>query len=425
MKAEIITVGTELLMGQVINTNSATIARELAKLSIPTYYQQTVGDNPERMLENIQLASSRSDLIILSGGLGPTTDDITKQVLAKFVQKELVEDKDAMDKIIRFHQQSHRPMSPNNRLQALAFKDETVFKNHNGLAIGGAVETDKNTFIVLPGPPSELKMMLEKEVVPYLKEKVSNEGTFVSRYLRFFGIGESRLVTDLEQLIEEQINPTIAPYAGMYEVVLRLTANGDTKEECERLLDELEEKILSIESEYFYGYGEYESLLSITSELLKNSGLSIASAESLTGGLFASTLVSIDGSSQYVLGSCVAYQESIKKNQLQVPQEILENYGMVSAECAEAMAENVRTIFGSDLGISFTGVAGPSPMEGKEVGTIFISLADGLETKTIELHLARNRNGNREFAVQYGLNELRKYLLKKQQNKCSFSLLSV
>ena len=425
MKAEIITVGTELLMGQVINTNSATIARELAKLSIPTYYQQTVGDNPERMLENIQLASSRSDLIILSGGLGPTTDDITKQVLAKFVQKELVEDKDAMDKIIRFHQQSHRPMSPNNRLQALAFKDETVFKNHNGLAIGGAVETDKNTFIVLSGPPSELKMMLEKEVVPYLKEKVSNEGTFVSRYLRFFGIGESRLVTDLEQLIEEQINPTIAPYAGMYEVVLRLTANGDTKEECERLLDELEEKILSIESEYFYGYGEYESLLSITSELLKNSGLSIASAESLTGGLFASTLVSIDGSSQYVLGSCVAYQESIKKNQLQVPQEILENYGMVSAECAEAMAENVRTIFGSDLGISFTGVAGPSPMEGKEVGTIFISLADGLETKTIELHLARNRNGNREFAVQYGLNELRKYLLKKQQNKCSFSLLSV
>lgn len=425
MKAEIITVGTELLMGQVINTNSATIARELAKLSIPTYYQQTVGDNPERMLESIQLASSRSDLIILSGGLGPTTDDITKQVLAKFVQKELVEDKDAMDKIIRFHQQSHRPMSPNNRLQALAFKDETVFKNHNGLAIGGAVETDKNTFIVLPGPPSELKMMLEKEVVPYLKEKISNEGTFVSRYLRFFGIGESRLVTDIEQLIEEQTNPTIAPYAGMYEVVLRLTANGDTKEECERLLDELEEKILSVESEYFYGYGEYESLLSITSELLKNSGLSIASAESLTGGLFASTLVSIDGSSQYVLGSCVAYQESVKKNQLQVPQEILENYGMVSAECAEAMAGNVRTIFGSDLGISFTGVAGPSLMEGKEVGTIFISLADGLETKTIELHLARNRNGNREFAVQYGLNELRKYLLKKQQNKCSFSLLSV
>ena len=234
MKAEIITVGTELLMGQVINTNSATIARELAKLSIPTYYQQTVGDNPERMFESIQLASSRSDLIILSGGLGPTTDDITKQVLAKFVQRELVEDEEAMDKIIRFHKQSHRPMSPNNRLQALAFEGETVFKNHNGLAIGGAVETDSTIFIVLPGPPSELKMMLEKEAIPYLKEKVSNEGTFVSRYLRFFGIGESRLVTDLEQLIEEQTNPTIAPYAGMYEVVLRLTANGDTKEECEQ-----------------------------------------------------------------------------------------------------------------------------------------------------------------------------------------------
>ena len=413
MKAEIITVGTELLMGQVINTNSATIARELAKLSIPTYYQQTVGDNPERMLESIQLANSRSDLIILCGGLGPTTDDITKQVLAKFVQKELVEDRQAMEKIIRYHEQTHREMSPNNRLQALAFDGEIVFKNHNGLAIGGAVETDSTIFIVLPGPPSELKMMLEKEAIPYLKEKVSNEGTFISRYLRFFGIGESRLVTDLEQLIEEQTNPTIAPYAGMYEVVLRLTANGDTKEECEQLLDELEEKILSVEGEYFYGYGEYETLLSITSELLKHSGLSIASAESLTGGLFASTLISVEGSSQYVLGSCVAYQEAVKKNQLQVSQEILGTYGMVSAECAEAMAENVRKIFGSDVGISFTGIAGPSPMEEKEVGTVFVSLADGSQTKTIELHLARNRNGNREYAVQYGLNELRKYLLKK------------
>ena len=413
MKAELITVGTELLMGQVINTNSATIARELAKLSIPTYYQQTVGDNSERILESIQLASGRSDLIILCGGLGPTTDDITKQVLAQFVGKDLVEDKEAMEKIIRYHEQSHREMSPNNRLQALAFDGGKIFKNHNGLAIGGAVETDKNIFIVLPGPPSELMMMLEKEAVPYLKNKVLKEGTFVSRYLRFFGIGESRLVTDLEEMIDEQTNPTIAPYAGMYEVVLRLTANGGTKEECEQLLNHLEEKILAIESEYFYGYGEYETLLTITSQLLKESSLTIASAESLTGGLFASTLISVEGSSQYVLGSCVAYQEAVKKNQLQVSQEILETYGMVSVECAEVMAENVRKIFGSDLGISFTGIAGPSPMEEKEVGTVFISLADGLETKTIELHLARNRNGNREFAVQYGLNELRKYLLKK------------
>ena len=414
MKAELITVGTELLMGQVINTNSATIARELAKLSIPTYYQQTVGDNSERILESIQLASGRSDLIILCGGLGPTTDDITKQVLAQFVGKDLVEDKEAMEKIIRYHEQSHREMSPNNRLQALAFDGGKIFKNHNGLAIGGAVETDKNIFIVLPGPPSELMMMLEKEAVPYLKNKVLKEGTFVSRYLRFFGIGESRLVTDLEEMIDEQTNPTIAPYAGMYEVVLRLTANGGTKEECEQLLNHLEEKILAIESEYFYGYGEYETLLTITSQLLKESSLTIASAESLTGGLFASTLISVEGSSQYVLGSCVAYQEGVKKNQLQVPREILETYGMVSIECAEAMAENVRQLFGSDLGISFTGIAGPSPMEGKEVGTVFVSLADGLETKTIELHLARNRNGNREYAVQYGLNELRKYLLEKQ-----------
>lgn len=419
MNAEIIAVGTELLMGQIVNTNSAYLAQELAKLSIPTYYQQVVGDNEERMLEAIALAASRSDLIILSGGLGPTTDDITKQMIARFVGVELVENEAAMSKVTAYHEQSHRPMSENNRRQALAFEDGIIFPNHNGLAIGGAITYQDKLFIVLPGPPSELKMMMEREVLPFLKKKYPTATQFVSRYLRFFGIGESRLVTDLAELIDQQTNPTIAPYAGMYEVMLRLTANGQTEIECNELLDQMEKQILEVEAEYFYGYGEYQSLLTITSDLLKESGLTIATAESLTGGLFTSTLVSVAGSSAYVKGGTVVYQREAKEQQLQLSADLLNQYGMVSAECAQAMAQQVRIHFGSDLGIAFTGIAGPESMEGKEVGTVFVALADQEMVEVVELHLARNRNGNREFSVQHGLNILRKYLTKQKQNKRS------
>lgn len=414
MNAEIIAVGTELLMGQIVNTNSAYLAQELAKLSIPTYYQQVVGDNEERLLESLAIAASRSDLILLSGGLGPTTDDITKQMVAHFVGVELVEDADAMDKILAYHQQSHRPMSENNRRQALAFSEGIIFRNYNGLAIGGAVEYQDKLVIVLPGPPSELKMMMEREVIPFLQDKYPTTTKFVSRYLRFFGIGESRLATDLAELIANQTNPTIAPYAGMYEVMLRLTANGETEDACHELLDRLEQQIVALEEEYFYGYGEYQSLLTITSELLRESGLTIASAESLTGGLFTSTLVSVPGSSAYVKGANVVYQREAKEQQLQIPAALLEQYGMVSAECAAEMAQQVRKSYHSDLGIAFTGVAGPDAMEGKEVGTVYVALADAHEVDVVELHLARNRNGNREFTVQHGLNILRKYLVKNK-----------
>lgn len=416
MNAEIIAVGTEILMGQIVNTNSAYLAQELAKLSIPTYYQQVVGDNEERMLDAIRLAASRSDLVILSGGLGPTTDDITKQMVAQYVGKTLVEDELALAKVVAYHEQSHRPMSDNNRRQALVFEEGVIFDNHNGLAVGCAVDYEDTCFIVLPGPPRELKTMMEREVIPYLNKRYEISMQFVSRYLRFFGIGESRLAADLSDLFDAQTNPTIAPYAGTYEVMLRLTANGNDEVECNRLLDELEATILGRVGEYFYGYGEYNSLLEVTSHLLKDSGLSIATAESLTGGLFSSTLVSQPGSSAYVKGGTVAYQKEAKIGQLHIDADLLETYGMVSPQCAEAMATHVRELYHSDLGISFTGVAGPDEMEGKEVGTVFVSLADADSVETHELHLARTRNGNREFTVQHGLNILREYLEKHGTN---------
>ena len=417
MNAEIIAVGTELLMGQIVNTNSAYLAQELAKNSIPTYYQQVVGDNEERMVEAIELAASRSELIILSGGLGPTTDDITKQVLARFLEVPLVEDEKALQKVIEFHVRSHRDMSENNRRQALTFEGGTVFENHNGLAVGCGFEKDGRQFIVLPGQPNELKMMMQKEVLPFLRKKVSKVDLFESRYLRFFGIGESRLVTILEDLIEEQTNPTIAPYAGKFEVMLRLTANGETEEECRDLLDGMELLIQSQVGEFFYGYGDHNTLQEVTVGLLKESGLTIASAESLTGGLFAASVVAFEGSSSYFQGGTVAYQREAKETQLGIDSTLLDQYGMVSAECAKAMAEQARFHYQSDLGISFTGVAGPSEMEGKEVGTIFVALASRTDVEVLELHLARNRNDNREFAVQHGWNLLRKYFLKQVRTK--------
>ena len=417
MNAEIIAVGTELLMGQIVNTNSAYLAQELAKNHIPTYYQQVVGDNEERMMEAIELAASRSELIILTGGLGPTTDDITKQVLARFLEVPLIEDEKALQKVIDYHVRSHRDMSENNRRQALAFEGGTIFENHNGLAVGCGFEKDNRQFIVLPGPPYELKMMMEKEVLPFLRKKLGNVDLFESRYLRFFGIGESRLVTILETLIEEQTNPTIAPYAGKYEVMLRITANGETEEECQDLLDGMELLIQAEVGEFFYGYGDHNSLEEVTVSLLKESGLTLASAESLTGGLFVSSVVNFEGSSAYFQGGTVAYQREAKETQLGIDASLLDKFGMVSAECATEMAKQVRRHFQSDLGISFTGVAGPSEMEGKEVGTVFVALASKEEVEVIELHLARNRNGNREFAVQHGWNLLRKYLLKHSQTK--------
>lgn len=415
MKAEIIAVGTELLMGQTINTNATYLSQELAKLSIPIYHQQVVGDNEERILEALNQAVERSQLIILSGGLGPTTDDLTKQVVAKFTKKRLIENAEAMEKIIHYHQQSHCTMSKNNHRQALAFEGGHVFKNHVGLAIGGAVEYQNCLFIVLPGPPTELQIMMKKEVVPFLERYYQLSQKFISRYLRFFGIGESRLVTDLEDLIASQSNPTIAPYASDYEVVLRLTANGASELECQQLLDKLEASIMEKAQKYFYGYGEEESLLHLTSRLLKDSQLTIACAESLTGGLFTSELVSVDGSSQYVKGGTIVYQKEQKIKQLHIDPELLKKFGTVSRECAEAMAIQIRQLYDSDLGISFTGIAGPNSIEEKEVGTVFIALADKQCTEIYELHLSRDRNGNRYFTVQHGLNIIRSYLLRKNK----------
>lgn len=412
MNAEIIAVGTELLMGQVINTNASFLSRELSLLGIDVYHQVVVGDNPKRLLEVIQVAEQRSDLVILSGGLGPTKDDITKQVLANHLTKKLILDENTMDKIIAFHESRKRSMTENNRLQAMVIEGSTILKNKTGLAAGMFLKQTNTAFILLPGPPSELEPMFINEVKPLLVDGNNEDNHLISRVLRFFDIGESRLAAELDDLIEQQKNPTLATYAGKHEVTLRLTANGSTEAACISLLDDMEVVIQQRIGDYFYGYGEDTRLVTVVADLLKKQKQTLTAAESLTGGAFQSCMTSVSGASEYFKGGIVTYSNDSKAAILGVSKETIEDFGVVSAECAIEMAKNARVMFGTDIALSFTGVAGPNTLENKEVGTVWIGVAvNGATAFAKEYHLGKGRNNNREKSIMSGLDLIRRVLL--------------
>lgn len=411
MNAEIIAVGTELLMGQVVNTNASFLSRELSLLGIDVYHQVVVGDNPKRLLEVIQVAEKRSDLVILSGGLGPTKDDITKQVLAEHLNKKLILDTSTMDKISNFFENSKRVMTENNRLQAMVIEGSTVLKNETGLAAGMLLNQDKQAFLLLPGPPIELEPMFIKEVRPLLMDGRPNENHLVSRVLRFFGIGESQVAAELDDLIEEQKNPTLATYAGKHEVTLRLTANGSTEEACHFLLDKVEATIQQRIGGYFYGYGEDRRLVNIVTDLLNEQNLTLTAAESLTGGSFQHLITSVSGASDYFKGGIVTYSNDAKTTILGVTKKTIEEFGVVSAECAIEMAKKAQEMFDTDLAISFTGVAGPDKLENKEVGTVWIGIATKETAFAKEYHFGKGRENNREKSIMSGLDLIRRVLL--------------
>ena len=422
MNAEIIAIGTELLMGQVVNTNASFLSRELSSLGINVYHQIVVGDNPTRMAEVIEAAEQRSDLIILSGGLGPTKDDITKQVLAEHLNKKLILDKSTMEKITMYHESRKRLMTENNRLQAMVIEESTILKNETGLAAGMFLTQNNQFYVLLPGPPSELEPMFIKEVKPLLMKKNQNETYIVSRVMRFFDIGESQLAAELDDLIEHQENPTLATYAGKHEVTLRLTANGSSEEACYLLLDNMEVSIQKRIGSYFYGYGEDNRLENVGADLLKERKLTLTAAESLTGGAFQSQLTSISGASQYFKGGIVTYSNESKKEILGVSKETIKNEGAVSAQCAIEMAQNAREMFNVDLGLSFTGVAGPDKLENQEVGTVWIGLSvKGQPTFAKEYHLGKGRENNRDRSVMSGLELIRRTLLNLPIHQKVFS----
>ena len=416
MKAEIIAVGTEILTGQIVNTNAQFLSEKLAEIGVDVYFQTAVGDNEARLLSLLEIASQRSNLVILTGGLGPTEDDLTKHTLAKFLGKDLVFDPQAQEKLDIFF--AHRPdyaRTPNNERQAQIVEGATPLPNETGLAVGGVSEVDGVTYVVLPGPPSELKPMVLNQLLP----KLMTGAKLYSRVLRFFGIGESQLVTILADLIDHQTDPTLAPYAKTGEVTLRLSTKAVSQEKADQALDILESQILSRQTfegislrDICYGYGEETSLASVVVEELKKRQKSITAAESLTAGLFQATLADFSGVSAIFNGGFVTYSLEEKSKMLDISEQELKEHGVVSEFTARKMAEQARLKTQSDYGVSLTGVAGPDSLEGHPAGTVFIGLAHAKGTEVIKANIAgRSRADVRHIAVMHAFNLVRKALL--------------
>lgn len=387
-KSEILSVGTELLLGDIVNTDAAYLARRLAALGINMYHQAVVGDNPERLTEALTLALSRSDLIILTGGLGPTYDDLTKETAASLMGRKMYLHEESLDRMIARFRSRGREITENNKKQAYMPEGAVVFKNDYGTAPGLAIEDEENgkIIILLPGPPRELEPMFREQVEPYLKK--FSEKIFFSKNINILGMGESKVEDVLRELMLSSENPTLAPYAKEGEVMLRVTASAMTEEEAEALCDGMIEKVKATEvSEYIYGIDAYPIETALVRELIKK-GLTVAAAESCTGGLTAKRITDVSGASAVLHGSIVTYANRIKEQFVGVPHEVLEAHGAVSREVAEAMAKGVRELFASDIGIAATGIAGPDGgSEEKPVGTVYIAVSSEAYEDVIRLNI--------------------------------------
>lgn len=413
-RAEVISVGTELLLGQITDTNATYICQRLAECGIPVYFRQTVGDNFDRVQQAFRLAWSRAELVVFTGGLGPTEDDLTKEAVAAALGAELVEDADALAHLEQFFARRGRTMTPNQRRQALIPAGATAILNRWGTAPGVFWEVDGRVVVMVPGVPREMRGMMDEFVIPELRRRGWTGGDVIrSRVLRTVGIGEGHL----EELIRDLIhttNPTVAPLAHVGEVHLRITARG-RPEEVDRMLEQTERKLRDRLGEAVYGT-DGETLDEVVARLLRTRGLTVAVGESCTGGLVGQRLTSVPGSSAFFLGAVVAYDNRAKRSLLGVPDHLLQSFGAVSTEVAGAMAQGARRAFGADLGLGITGIAGPGGgTEAKPVGRVYLALADGEGTRTAQADFGEEpgREGVRRLASQAALNLLRRYLLER------------
>lgn len=408
MTAEILAVGTELLMGQILNTNAQFIAQRLAGAGVNCYFQSVVGDNPARLSSALSLALSRSDAVIVTGGLGPTGDDLTKETAAALFQRELRYDEESLVALKHRFLRMGREMTPNNLKQAMFPEGSIILKNDNGTAPGCILEKDGKAIALLPGPPREMQPMFEEQVLPYLAGKECV--IFYSRVLRIFGVGESTVEFRLKDMIERQTNPTIAPYALTGEVTLRVTARCKDEAEGVALTAPVIEQIKAVLGDTVYSTHN-EALHEVCGKLLIKKGLTLSVAESCTGGLIASTIVSMPGSSAFFLEGAVVYANLAKKQRLHVKEETLARFGAVSRETALEMAEGMRTAANSDIALSVTGIAGPDGgSEEKPVGLVYVGIADACGKEAYELRLSGGRERIRQAAALHALDILRRKL---------------
>jgi nicotinamide-nucleotide amidase len=375
MSAEIICVGTELLLGDILNGNAQYLAQQLAQLGIPHYHQTVVGDNPDRIKQVIEIAISRANILIFTGGLGPTPDDLTCETIADFFGSPLVESPEIIEDITQKFAQRGRVMTPSNRKQALIPQGADILPNPTGTAPGIIWEPRPNmTIFTFPGVPSEMHRMWEETAVPFLKSQGWGQEIIYSRSLKFWGIGESALAEKVTAYLNLP-NPTVAPYAGKGEVRLRVSAKAPSEAAAEALIAPVEKQIKDIAGLDFYGVNN-DSLASVVGELLRSSGETLSVAESCTGGLLGQMLTEISGSSDYFWGGVISYDNSVKAGLLGVNSEDLEKLGAVSDTVAEQMAIGVKTRLSTTWGLSITGIAGPNGgTETKPVGLVYIGLA--------------------------------------------------
>ena len=412
MVAEIISVGTELLLGQIVNTDAQFLSIQLSELGIDVYNITTVGDNDARLKSAVSQALTRADIIITSGGLGPTEDDLTKQTISDLLGLELILDQNTKDTLISYFSNRNYKMTENNLRQAYFPKGCTILHNGKGTAPGCLIETNNKLIFILPGPPGELQPMFLHSVKPVLEEKSNDK--IVSRVLRIFGMGESAVEDALKELIDTQTNPSLATYAGFGEVTLRLTAKLKKDEDENLLLDPLEEKVRKIIGNYIYGYGN-SSLANECALLLKELDIKISVAESLTGGLLTSSLVDISGISSQLLEGVVSYSNASKIKRLGVLEGTIFQYGAVSQETALEMAEGILKATGADIALSTTGYAGPQTGD-EEVGLVYIGIADRCGSYSKEFHFRwTDRERIRKMAVYNALNMLRLHLLERKK----------
>lgn len=408
---ELISVGTEILLGDILNTDAQFLSIELARLGISVIHQSTVGDNRERLLAQLKEAADRSDIIILSGGLGPTPDDLTKEVCCDFFGKKMFLHEPTVEKIKTYFSTKGMKMAQNNLKQAMLPKDCVIFPNDNGTAPGMAIEKDGVHILVLPGPPRELKPMFRNCAVPYLMQ--FSDRIIVSHNIRTFGIGESLMAERVNDLFDAE-NPTVAPYAKDGEALLRVTAMARTKEEAENLCKPVINEIKNRLDGFVYGV-DYTCIEEAVIEMLKEKHMKVATAESCTGGLIAKRITDVPGASEVFDCGIISYANEIKHRVLGVSEDDLNKYGAVSEPVARQMAQGALKVSGADIAVSVTGIAGPdSDSTNKPVGLVYIGLADRDNVWVRELRTSRkDRSYNRYVSASNALNMIRLYIDNK------------
>lgn len=413
MKVEIITVGTEILLGDILNTNCRYLSRELAAMGIEMYYQITVGDNEERLLKTLEESLNRSDIVICTGGLGPTEDDITKEVCAKYFGYELELHKPSLDAMIERFKYMNRVPTKNNEKQAYFPKEAYILKNDNGTAPGCIMEKEGKMIVVLPGPPKEMESMFENYVKPYLSKLTDD--VIESEVLRIIGVGESKVENDILDIIDSQTNPTIATYAKGYECTLRITAKAKSVEEAKELIKPMSDEMKRRFGQSLYATGE-TSIEEVVAKMLVENNLKIAVAESCTGGMVSASLINYPGISSVFMEGCVTYSNEAKMKSLGVKKETLDVYGAVSDNCAKEMASGVAARYNTNVGIATTGIAGPGGgTDEKPVGLVYFGIYINGKVISKKYVFNGDRQGVRERATRTILNDLRLELLNMEK----------